>query len=112
MAPPLRSSGRGLRAVKSAAARATFSDSLTQLFADLGVERAFGVSGGGIAPFVWALSQSPIEAVHFRHEAGAAFAAAEAFFASGRPGLVFTTTGPGVTNAMTGMLAARWEGAK
>ncbi len=50
--------------------------------------------------------------LHFRHESGAAFAATEAHFVSGRPVVVFTTTGPGVTNALTGILAARTEGAK
>jgi acetolactate synthase-1/2/3 large subunit len=50
--------------------------------------------------------------LHFRHEAGAAFAATEAYFASDRPVVVFTTTGPGITNVLTGLFAARWEGAK
>lgn len=78
----------------------------------LGVTHAFGVSGGAIAP-VWAtLQHSSIEVLHFRHEAGAIFAAIESYFASGRPAVVFTTTGPGITNALTGLFAARWEGAK
>jgi acetolactate synthase-1/2/3 large subunit len=50
--------------------------------------------------------------LHFRHEAGAAFAATEAYFSSGVPIVVFVTTGPGITNALTGLFAARWEGAK
>ncbi len=49
---------------------------------------------------------------HFRHESGAAFAAIEAGFASGRPTVLFTTTGPGLTNALTGIYAARDEGAR
>jgi len=78
----------------------------------LGVEQAFGVSGGAMAMLWHALSASRLRVHHFRHESGAAFAATEAFFATGRPVLLFTTTGPGLTNALTGLLAARDEGAK
>lgn len=78
----------------------------------LGVWQAFGLVGGAVAPLAAALQQTPIEVFHFRHESGAAFAATEAYFASGRPTVVFATSGPGITNALTGMMAARWEGAK
>lgn len=78
----------------------------------VGVRYAFGVSGGAIAAIWGALSASKINVVHCRHEAGAAFAAIEAHFVTNAPVVVFTTTGPGLTNALTGMLAARGEGAK
>ena len=79
----------------------------------LGVGEAFGVSGGAMATVWGALSNSPtIDVLHCRHEGGAAFAATEAHFASDRPIVVFTTAGPGITNALTGLLAARDEGAK
>ena len=78
----------------------------------LGVEHAFGVFGGGIAPFCQAVSRSSIRLIHCRHEAGAAFAAIESSLATGRPAVVIATTGPGVTNLYTGMAAARAEGAK
>ena len=77
-----------------------------------GIKKAFGVSGGAIAPVWNALGQSAIEVFHFCHEAGAAFAATEAYFANGETVVVFTTTGPGLTNALTGLFAARSEGAK
>lgn len=79
---------------------------------DMGVESAFGVSGGGIGPLWYALNRSNIQVLHFRHESGAAFGACEAHFASNRPVVVFVTTGPGITNVLTGLLAARGEGAK
>ncbi|MBC1236485.1 ScyA-related TPP-binding enzyme [Nostoc sp. 2RC] len=88
------------------------AEAVVKILENLGVEYAFGVSGGAIAPLWAALHQSSIQMLHFRHEAGAAFAATEAYFASDRPVVVFTTTGPGITNALTGLLAARWEGAK
>ncbi len=88
------------------------AEAVVKILGDMGVQYAFGVSGGAIAPVWAALHQSSIKVLHFRHEAGAAFAAIEAHFASDRPVVVFTTTGPGITNALTGLLAARWEGAK
>ncbi len=92
----------------------TFSvaEAVVKILQEMGVQYAFGVSGGAIAPVWAALHQSPIQVLHFRHEAGAAFAAIEAHFVSDRPVVVFTTAGPGITNALTGLLAARWEGAK
>jgi acetolactate synthase-1/2/3 large subunit len=90
----------------------TVASALVELLSQLGVEHAFGVSGGAMAVLWDALSAGPIAVHHCRHESGAAFAATEASLASGRPVLVFTTTGPGLTNALTGMLAARGEGAR
>lgn len=92
--------------------RTTVADAVVRLLADLGVGYAFGVSGGAMATLWAALSRSAIQVRHFRHEGGAAFAAIEAYFASQRPVVVFTTAGPGLTNALTGLLAARDEGAK
>ncbi len=85
---------------------------LTHLLSALGVRDVFGIVGGGIAPFADALLRSPLRLWHTRHEAGAVFAATEAHFATGCPSAVFVTTGPGLTNALTGIAAARWDGAK
>lgn len=90
----------------------TVAEALVQMLQDLGVCHAFGVSGGAIAPTWEALEKSSIELLHFRHEAGAAFAATEAYFVVNRPIVVFATTGPGITNVLTGIFAARSEGAK
>jgi acetolactate synthase I/II/III large subunit len=92
--------------------RQTVAESLVDTLVALGVEYAFGVFGGGIGPFCRALDDSPIQLMHYRHEAGAAFAAIEASLASNRLVVVVATTGPGLTNLYTGMVAARWEGAK
>lgn len=93
-------------------AQISVADAVVKMLEDMGVQYAFGVSGGAIAPLWATLQHSSIQVLHFRHEAGAAFAAVESYFASGRPVVVFTTTGPGITNALTGLFAARWEGAK
>ncbi len=90
----------------------TVVEGFVDYLAALGVEQAFGVSGGAIALIFDALQESSIELRHFRHETGAAFGATEAHFASRKPTAVFATTGPGLLNCLTGMTAARWDGAK
>lgn len=92
------------------APRTTVAAALVAVLEDLGVQRSFGVIGGAISSFCHALSGSSIAYHHFRHEGGAAFAALETSLATDRPALVFTTTGPGLTNALTALLAAQWDG--
>ncbi|GAA0585482.1 thiamine pyrophosphate-binding protein [Craurococcus roseus] len=89
----------------------TVAEALAEALRELGAVHACGVSGGAQA-LLWAALSKRLDVLHFRHESGAAFAATEAYFASGRPAVVFATTGPGITNALTGVLAARTEGAK
>ncbi len=93
------------------AASLTVAEGLAMSLRALGARHAYGVCGGAQA-LLWAALSKHLELLHFRHECGAAFAATEAHFAAGRPVVVFTTTGPGITNALTGLLAARSEGAK
>ena len=88
------------------------SQAVVEMLEQMGIKHAFGVSGGAIARLWHNLQQSSIEVIHCRHESGAAFAATEAYFANDCPTVVFTTTGPGIINALTGLMAARWEGAK
>lgn len=90
----------------------TVAEAVVKMLEELGVSYAFGVAGGAMASLWGSLSNSLMQVLNFRHEGGAAFAAAEAYFATGRPAVVFTTAGPGITNALTGLFAARGEGAK
>ncbi|MBO3458953.1 scytonemin biosynthesis protein ScyA [Aetokthonos hydrillicola Thurmond2011] len=90
----------------------TVADAIAQMLENLGVCCAFGVAGGAMATIWGSLSSSLLQVLNFRHESGAAFAAVEAYFANGNPTVVFTTAGPGITNALTGLFAARGEGAK
>ncbi|MCC5661251.1 ScyA-related TPP-binding enzyme [Nostoc sp. XA010] len=90
----------------------SLAEAVVKMLEEMGVRDAFGVSGGAIAPLWVALQHSKIRVLHFRHEVGAVFAAIESYFTNGCPVVVFTTTGPGITNALTGLFAARWEGAK
>lgn len=88
------------------------AEAIAQMLAKLGINYAFGVSGGAMASVWGALSNSSIQVIHCRHESGAAFAAGEAYFATNDPVVVFTTAGPGLMNSLTGLFAARDEGAK
>ena len=88
-----------------------FSSSLVRGLSLLGVEWAFGVPGGGIAR-IWRALIEGLNQVCFSHEQGAAFAAIEAGAATGWPVVVFCTTGPGLTNTLSGLVAARNEGVK
>lgn len=96
---------------EAALALPTVAEALGKALSSLGAIHAFGVCGGAQA-LLWASLSRHLDLLHFRHECGAAFAAVEAHFASGRPVVLFTTTGPGITNALTGIVAARTEGAK
>jgi acetolactate synthase-1/2/3 large subunit len=78
----------------------------------LGVTDAFGILGGGIAPFAAGMALTPMRFRSFRHEAGAGFAAIEAFHATGRPTMCVVTTGPGLANVINAAIAARVDGAK
>lgn len=90
----------------------TLAQGVVMMLRALGVKETFGVSGGGIV-YMWdALSASGVPTYHCRHETGALFAACEASIAADRPVAVFVTTGPGLTNSLTGLMAARYEGAK
>ena len=92
--------------------RPTVAKAIALMLEEMGIELAFGVSGGAMASLWGSLSNSSIEVIHCRHEGGAAFAAAEASLIGDRPIVLFTTAGPGITNALTGLFAARGEGAK
>src|SRR5437867_12557792 len=67
-----------------------------------GVHQVFGIPGvHNLAIYDALLRQSEITHVLARHEAGAGFMADGYARASGRPGVVVVTTGPGATNALT-----------
>ena len=67
-----------------------------------GVGHVFGIPGiHNLAVYDALLGQSEITHVLARHEAGAAFMADGYARASGRIGVVLTTTGPGATNTIT-----------
>lgn len=73
-----------------------------------GVHTVFGIPGGPITPLFDALYHEPaVRLISTRHEAGAAFMALGYARVTGRLGVCALTTGPGTTNALTGVAAAK-----
>ena len=83
------------------------ADILIDTLLSLGVDTVFGYPGGAVLPIYDALFQHPkIRHVLVRHEAGAAHAAEGYARSTGKPGVVLVTSGPGATNAVTGIADA------
>ena len=76
-----------------------------------GVEYIFGYSGGAAIPFFDALitTKTKIEMILVRHEQGATHMADGYARATGKPGVVLVTSGPGATNTITGLITAHMD---
>lgn len=80
---------------------------LVQCLIEQGVEFVFGYPGGAVLPIYDELfGDERIRHILVRHEAGAAHAAEGYARATGKPGVVLVTSGPGATNAVTGIADA------
>jgi acetolactate synthase-1/2/3 large subunit len=74
---------------------------------DQGVTHIFGYPGGAVLPIYDALFEAEgLEHVLVRHEQGAAHAAEGYARSTGKPGVLLVTSGPGATNAVTGLTDA------
>jgi acetolactate synthase I/II/III large subunit len=83
------------------------ADILIDTLIEQGVDTIFGYPGGAVLPIYDALFQNKkIKHILVRHEAGAAHAAEGYARATGKPGVVLVTSGPGATNAVTGIADA------
>jgi len=87
------------------------ADILVEALADLGVELVFGYPGGAVLPIYDALFRHEsnggrIRHVLVRHEQAATHAAEGYARSTGKPGVVLVTSGPGATNAVTGITDA------
>ena len=71
-----------------------------------GVEIIFGFPGGAVLPLYDQLYDAPIKHLLVRHEQAAVHAADGYARVTGRPGVVFATSGPGATNLVTGIANA------
>jgi acetolactate synthase-1/2/3 large subunit len=89
----------------------TGAERLVQALEREGVEYIFGLSGGAAIPIFDALVDSKIQLVLVRHEQGATHMADGMARATGRPGVVLVTSGPGATNTVTGLLTANMDSA-
>ncbi len=85
----------------------TGAEMVVRALRDQGVETIFGYPGGAVLPIYDALfHQDFIKHVLVRHEQGAAHAAEGFARSSGKAGVLLVTSGPGVTNAVTGLTDA------
>ena len=81
-----------------------------QSLKDEGVEFVFGYPGGAVLHIYDAIhNQSDVEHILVRHEQGATHAADGYARSTGKPGVVLVTSGPGATNAVTGIATAHLD---
>jgi acetolactate synthase-1/2/3 large subunit len=85
------------------------ADALIKCLENYGVEYIFGLSGGAAIPIFDALVGSKIKLILVRHEQGATHMADGYARATGKPGVVLVTSGPGATNTVTGILTAQMD---
>src|SRR5512140_2291873 len=85
----------------------TGAEMVIQALADQGVEHLFGYPGGAVLPIYDAIfAQDRIKHILVRHEQGAVHAAEGYARSTGKVGVVLVTSGPGATNAVTGLADA------
>src|SRR5262247_858185 len=86
----------------------TGADMVIEALVDQGVEHIFGYPGGAVLPIYDALFQQSnrLQHVLVRHEQGAVHAAEGYARSTGKVGCVLVTSGPGATNAVTGLTDA------
>lgn len=85
------------------------SDYIAQFLQAKGILYVFGLQGGAVVHLFDSIHRTPgLQAIYCHHEQCAALAAVSYSRVSGNIGAVIVTTGPGATNAITGLLAA-WQ---
>lgn len=85
----------------------TGAEIVLRALAEQGVEHIFGYPGGAVLPIYDAIfQQNHVAHILARHEQGAAHAAEGYARSTGKVGVVLVTSGPGATNAVTGIVDA------
>nr|WP_323018823.1 biosynthetic-type acetolactate synthase large subunit [Castellaniella sp.] len=107
MNAPVPAPARAASPVATPAAGRHGAEVLLDTLIALGVDTVFGYPGGAVLPLYDALYAEPrIRHVLVRHEQAAMHAAEGYARSTGRPGVVFVTSGPGMSNTTTGLLDA------
>jgi acetolactate synthase I/II/III large subunit len=95
------------RSATQEAVNLTGAQMVVRALKDQGVTHIFGYPGGAVLPIYDALfADNGITHVLVRHEQGATHAAEGYARSTGKPGVVLVTSGPGATNAVTGLTDA------
>ena len=85
----------------------TGAEMVIEALADQGVQHIFGYPGGAVLPIYDAIfQQQKVQHILVRHEQGAVHAAEGYARSTGKVGCVLVTSGPGATNAVTGLTDA------
>ena len=85
----------------------TGAEMVVEALKDQGVDCVFGYPGGAVLPIYDALfGQNKVRHILVRHEQGAAHAAEGYARSTGKVGVLLVTSGPGATNAITGLTDA------
>ncbi len=85
----------------------TVGEALVHLLESYDVDTVFGIPGVHTIELYRGLAGSKIRHITPRHEQGAGFMADGYARATGKPGVAFVITGPGITNTITAMGQAR-----
>ncbi len=85
------------------------AEMLVEQLKEEGVQYIFGLPGGAAIPIFDALHSSELQFVLVRHEQGATHMADGYARATGKPGVVLATSGPGATNCVTGIYTAMMD---
>jgi acetolactate synthase I/II/III large subunit len=88
----------------------TGADCVVDGLAQAGADTIFGLPGGAVLDIFAKLYHSPLRFILARHEQGATHMADGYARATGRPGCCIVTSGPGATNAVTGLATAHADG--
>jgi acetolactate synthase-1/2/3 large subunit len=105
--PPREADAVAARQEKGCLPMTTVGEALISLLEAHGVDTVFGIPGVHTVELYRGLAHSGIRHITPRHEQGAGFMADGYARASGRPGVAFVITGPGLTNTITAMGQAR-----
>jgi len=98
------------RARSASTGRRTGAEALVESLARAGAEVVFGYPGGNVVDVFDHLPDAPFDFVLGRHEQGVVHMADGYARATGRPGVAIVTSGPGATNAITGLGTANLDG--
>ena len=91
--------------------KVTGAEVILKVFKDHSVDHIFGYPGGAVLPLYDEIFKSNVSPQHIlvRHEQGAAHAAEGYARSTGKPGVLIVTSGPGATNAVTGLTDAMMD---